>query len=67
MPTTDQNGESKPVSAWPGQELSCCSADGTSAAAGALSAAAVILSFEAAPAADPVQADEGRAAAATRR
>ena len=23
MPTTDQNGESKPDSAWPGQELSC--------------------------------------------
>ena len=28
MPTTDQNGESKPDSAWPGQELSCCSAGG---------------------------------------
>ena len=31
MPTTDQNGESKPESAWPGHELSCCSAGGTSA------------------------------------
>ena len=40
MPTTDQNGESKPDSAWPGQELSCCSAGGPWPA----SAAAVILS-----------------------
>ena len=35
MPTTDQNGESKPESAWPGHELSCWSAGGTPAAAGA--------------------------------
>ena len=35
MPTTDQTGESNPVSAWPGHEFSWSVADGTSAAAGA--------------------------------
>ncbi len=40
MPTTDQNGESRPDSAWPGQESSCCSAGGPWPA----SAASVILS-----------------------
>ena len=28
MPTPTEVGESKPVSAWPGQEFSCCSAGG---------------------------------------
>ena len=44
MPTTDQNGDSKPVRAWPGQEFSCWSAGGTSAPGGAAFAAAVIFS-----------------------
>ena len=35
MPTTDQNGESKPESAWPGHESSCCSAGATFAATAA--------------------------------
>ena len=44
MPTTDRTGESKPDSACPGHDSSCCEAGATSAPAGALSAAAVILS-----------------------
>jgi hypothetical protein len=43
MPTTDQKGDSKPVSAWPGQLFSCHSAGGTSALAGALAANSVIF------------------------
>ena len=41
MPTTDQKSEAKPVSALPGQELSCSAAVGP---AGLSAAAAVILS-----------------------
>ena len=59
MPITDRTGESKPESAWPGQEFSCCSAGGPGAA-GALAAASVILLGEAVPAADPVQAQQGQ-------
>jgi hypothetical protein len=44
MPTTDQNGESKPVSACPAQELSCWSGGGTSADAGAVCAISVTFS-----------------------
>ena len=44
MPITENSGESKPESAWPGHESSCCEAGATSASAGAFSAAAVILS-----------------------
>ena len=60
MPTTDQNGESKPESAWPGHELSCCSADGTPADAGGRRCELGDLVLEALHAADAVQADEGQ-------
>ncbi len=40
MPITENSGESKPESAWPGQDSSCCSAGG----APPFPAAAVILS-----------------------
>ena len=43
MPTTDQNGDSNPVSAWPVQMLSCHSSGGTSALAGAVDAYSVIF------------------------
>ena len=44
MPITESSEESKPESAWPGHDSSCWAAGATSASAGALSAAAVILS-----------------------
>ncbi len=44
MPMTDSSDESKPESAWPGHDWSCCAAGATAASAGAPSAAAVILS-----------------------
>ena len=46
MPTTDQNGESKPESAWPGQEWSCSVGRGDlRATAAGVAANAVILSL----------------------
>ena len=57
MPTTDQKGESKPASAWPGQELSCWSAGGMLGPRRGRVRRGGDLLLEAAPAADPVEAE----------
>ena len=60
MPTIDQNGESKPESAWPGHEWSCCSAEGTFADGGGCGGELGDPVLETLHAAHAVQADEGQ-------